>query len=264
MIDAAIQQLTEPPEAPADGGEDVEPTEDDTAETIRDIMKGRAGRFAPLAFGDTPLTRTVRGNLARKRIATNAGVNPRRVTRMLTDPQRRVFDRKRRTTGGVVVIDMSGSMHLTTEDVERMVVASPGCTVIGYSHTTHRRGGQENQPNVWVLARDGRRVEHIPTETSGNGVDGPAVEYAVKQARKGDPVIWVCDGYVTSCDDDDCYDNLDEQCARLVRRHGIHMTETVGEGINVLAQVAKGHKPPVAYTGNVLRAAHRLGIVHRH
>ena len=200
------------------------------------------------------MTKTVRGTLGKTRTATNVGRNPRRINRMLTDPQRRVFDRTRRSTGGVVLIDQSGSMALSTEDVEKMMEASPGCTIIGYSH------GRRASSNVWVMARDGRRCETIPDGNGGNGVDGPALKFAVQQARRGEPVVWVCDGMVTS-EDDQLFDNLDQECARLVRRHKVHMVRDVDGGVKALTKVKAGKILPTQYVGNVRIAAYRLGLV---
>ena len=220
-------------------------------------MTGKAGRFAPLNFGHLPLTKTVRGSLGRKRTATNVGRNPRRLNRALTDPQRRIFDRTRRNIGGVVIIDQSGSMDLSASEVEEMMQASPGCTIIGYSHGGGRAGRSES--NIWIMARDGRRCETVPEGNGGNGVDGPALRYAVEQARRGEPVVWVCDGLVTS-QDDQVFQNLDDDCARLVRRHKVHMIATVPEGVKVLQGIAKGDRPGTKYVGNVRRAAIRLGF----
>jgi hypothetical protein len=253
-LDEIIRTLSEPPASEdGDTGEDENERGGGDPILVRDIMSGRAGVFATLSFAHLPLTRTVQGSLGRKRTATNIGRNPRRINRALTDPQRRVFDRTRRNIGGVVLIDQSGSMHLTTEEVEEMMQASPGCTIIGYSHGR----GKEN---IWVMAKAGRRTEVLPEGNGGNGVDGPALRYAVSQARRGEPVVWVCDGLVTSRDDG-VYDNLDNECARLVRRHKVHMAKDVADGVVALQDVAKGNKPKVNYVGNVRRAAVRLGFL---
>lgn len=259
-LDDIINTLT----ATADGNEDggaEEGDEDGTADrmldptTIRDLAGGTSGQWAKLVFGETRLNRKVQGSVGRRRIAANTGTNPRRMTRMLTDPQRRVFDRTRRTNGGIIIIDLSNSMHLTTSQVEQMMESSPGCTIIGYSN----RARSVNKPNVWVLAKNGRRVEDLPTETSGNGVDGPVVEWAVGQAKRGEPVVWVSDGCVTS-DTDSLCQNLDIESAILVKRHGIHMAASVPDGVKAVGDLGRGRRLPVNYTGNVHRAAVRLGF----
>jgi hypothetical protein len=253
MLDDAIHALSDPGMGEGEPEEDNEGDVEGKPELIRDLFAGRAGRFADLRFADLRLTKTVRGTLGRTRTATNTGRNPRRINRALTDPQRRVFDRTRRNAGGVVLIDQSGSMALDSEDVEAMMKASPGCTIIGYSHGRGR-------PNIWVMARGGRRCETVPDGNGGNGVDGPALRYAVEQARRGEPVVWVCDGLVTG-HDDGVYDNLTMECARLVRRHNVHMARNVTEGIEALGNIAKGRRLKTRYVGNVWESAHSLGYV---
>jgi hypothetical protein len=226
------------------------------ASLVRDMLADTPGRFANLTFGTTRVSRKAQGNLGRKRIAANTGVNPRRLNRMLTDPQRRVFDRKQRVNGGIIVIDMSGSMRLERADIERLMEASPGCTIVGYSHN----GRTEDCENAWVLARDGRRVENLPTAPGGNGVDGPVIEWAAEQVKRSEPFVWVCDGLVTSCEDQ-VHVNLDVACANLVRKFGVHMVPTVGRAIDALHDLRKGRRLPTKYSGNVWKAANRLGYV---
>lgn len=253
FLQNAIDALTDDGEGEGEGPVTID---EKAAGRVRQAGSGKRGRFAPLVMDPTvSLDRSMTGRLGRKRIATNTGRNPRRLNRMLTDPQRRVFDRTIKGTGGVVVIDQSGSMSLSASAVERMMEASPGCTIIGYSH----RPGTVDEPNAWVLARNGKRASKVRDGNGGNGVDGPVVRYALSIARKGEPIVWVCDGIVTGADDG-IYPNLTEECARLVRRHGIHMVDSVDEGVDALRQVGMGKRLPVRFTGPVRSAANRLGI----
>jgi hypothetical protein len=231
LLDQTIDALTPPPgEEPGDGDGDADGSQNrtDPAERAKRVANGNWGRWGALLFdNEVRLTKTVRGSLGRKRVATNAGRNPRRMNRMLTDPQRRIFDRTTRGTGGVVIIDCSSSMHLSVEDIEKMMEASPGCTIIGY---THRRQSTDI-PNIWFLAKDGKRVENVPDRRHGNGIDAPALRFAVEQARRTEQIVWVCDGIVTSGDDDRPYDNLGDECARIVAKRKIHMAYDVPAGV---------------------------------
>jgi len=206
-------------------------------------------RFARLIEKPVPKPRRSDGIIGRKRVATNVGRNPRRINRMLTDPEKRVFDRKVRGRGGIVLIDQSGSMSLTEDDIYGLLEAAPGCVIIGYSH----RPGSSGVPNIWVIADRGQVCErgHIPTGNGGNGVDGPAVEFAQKRRRKGEPFIWVCDGVVT--DHRDHYmDNLGTICRRQVEKYGIHMVETPDEAIAALKR-AEHQTLPARVCGPYLR-----------
>jgi hypothetical protein len=210
---------------------------------------GKHGRFAALNVLTLPMPRRVDGKIGRKRIATNIGYNPRRIDRMLTDPEKRVFDRRTKGKGGVVLIDQSGSMSFTEDDLNQIVAAAPGCVVIGYSH---RQGS--NDPNTWVIADRGKLAERIPHGGRGNGVDGPAIRFAAKHVRAGEPFIWVCDGAVTDGDDDCVYDNLTEEAAALVVKHRIHMVENVTEAVTALSKAARGERLAMRAVGYIARS----------
>lgn len=223
-----------------------------TVEDIEDIINGgKAGHFARLMVDhNVPLTRRVDGKLGRKRVAAVSGRNPRRIERLLTDPERRVFDRKIKGKGGVVIIDQSGSMSLAESELWEIIAAAPGCTVVGYSHLP----GSTTTPNVWVLADRGKVCEAVRSGNSGNGVDGPALKFALSKRRNNEPVIWVCDGVVTDGQEDLWHANLGEACVRLVIANGIHMVETVQGAVEALSKAGRGSLPTTV-TGMLQRTA---------
>jgi hypothetical protein len=208
--------------------------------------EGKHGRFAALNLLPLPMPRRVDGKIGRKRIATNIGYNPRRIDRMLTDPEKRVFDRRTKGKGGVVLIDQSGSMSFNENDLNEIVAAAPGCVVIGYSH---RQGTTE--PNTWVIADRGKLAEKIPHGGRGNGVDGPAIRFAAKHVRTGEPFIWVCDGVVTDGDEDITYTNLTEEAAALVVKHRIHMVEDVTQAVTALSKASRGERLTMQAVGRI-------------
>lgn len=254
ILDAAIKAgdktVTKSDGTPIDGI-----TEELTEESVKDAMdalKGIAGKFAPLRLDSkVALPNHVKGNLGRKRIATNIGRSPRRINRVLTDPERRIFDRKTKGMGGIVLIDQSGSMSLTSDDVWQIVNAAPGCVIIGYSH----RPGSDTTPNTWVLAERGRVCEKVPDGHGGNGVDGPALRFALSKRKMGEPVIWVCDGTVTDGKNDAVYPNLSQECATLVVRHGVHMVRDVEGALEALKAAKAGQRLPTQAVGALVSTA---------
>lgn len=231
-------------------GDDIDNvTETISPEEMKERMKsvtGDAGVFAPLRLDpNVPLTRHVAGTMGRKRIATNVGRNPRRIHRTLTDPERRIFDRVTKGQGGIVVIDQSGSMSLSTDQVWEIVNAAPGCVIIGYSHST----GTTDHPNAWILADRGKVCESVREGGRGNGVDGPALRFALSKRKHNEPVIWVCDGMVTDGKTDHYYDNLGEECVNLVVKHGIHTVNNVSEAKEALNRAKRGERLPTSVTG---------------
>ena len=217
-----------------------EPSEHDSEDLpkVKEVANGNGGMFARLIEKQVPKPRHIDGKLGRKRIATNIGRNPRRINRMLTDPEMRIFDRHAKGKGGIVLIDQSGSMRLSDEDIDNIIAQAPGCVIIGYSH----QPGSTTVPNVWVIADRGKVAETVPSGNGGNGVDGPAIRFAQAKRRNGEPFIWVCDGYVTDGKGDQFYDNIGNECASLVKKHNIHMVGTVEDAVLSLRKVAKGER----------------------
>lgn len=198
-----------------------------------------------------PLTRRAKGNLGRRRVATNIGVAPRRMERLLTDPDKRVFDRTIKGQGGVILIDQSGSMRLSDDDVMALVNEAPGCVVIGYSH----RPNSTNVPNVWVLADRGKVCSAVRSGNGGNGVDYPALVFANKLRKKGEPLVWVCDGRVTVSDDGFAPPVLRKQVASFVRKNQVHMVPTVDEAVTALRRAKSGARLTTKIVGSDLNEA---------
>lgn len=171
-------------------------------------MDGGYGTVAPwdeLRFSPIRAFQTVTGAINRKRTATNIGKNPRRISRLLTDPERRIFDRTKKIEGGIVLVDGSGSMRFDYKQIERIVLASPGATIAIYSASDEPRGhNQKNCPyNIFVVAKDGKMVSNkqlagvVKELNGGNGVDMPVLKWALKMRKTNkQPIIWVTDGFL--------------------------------------------------------------------
>ncbi len=183
------------------------------------------GQFAPLALAETELAPGPAARLRRTRRAATTGAHLRYPGRLLTDPRRRAFAGAARAGGGVVVIDQSGSMDLAAGDLEALLACAPDAFVVGYSH---RPGDLGATPNCWVLADRGAVARAWPGGNVGNGVDGPALEFALSRRRGREPVVWVTDGQVT-----DSHDHPDpglaRACAGLVRAHGVRLARGLDE-----------------------------------
>ena len=218
-------------------------------ETPHNMDRATAPYWGELVVERCPLTVVANGNLGKKKSPSNVGRSPRRLHRYMTDPQKRIFDNKRRGMGGVVVIDASGSMTLTRNDVRKMLDASPGCTVIAYSDVDNCKGA----PNAWVLADKGRMVADadFPEMGSGNGVDFPALEWGVAHKQHGNaPVIWVTDGGV--CGPNQGFSPmLADQCVAYAKQNKILIVENATDAVETLetmkagGQVTQKRLPPM-------------------
>ena len=212
-----------------------------------------SAKFADLVNGNASLNRMHNGNLGKIRIASDVGRTPRRIGRLLTDPYRRVFDRVKRKSGGVVLIDWSGSMRLAPKDILTILQHAPGATIAAYAH----REGSKNTPNFWVLAKDGKMVSQLPTKHGcGNGVDGPALRWALKARRfQNEMVLWVCDGNVTDGENDGFYTHLAAEAKALVTTGKVVMQRCMDDAVDFLKKLANGQVSPIGpvYVGELRR-----------
>ena len=224
------------------GGNKPQPlSEKDYLNKITKVSPENMGRANAPYWGELnihklPLTVLTQGNLGKKRSPANVGRSPRRLHRYMSDPQRRIFDNKKRGMGGVVIIDASGSMTLTRDDVRKMLDASPGCTVLAYSDIGVGR------PNAWILADKGRMVSDLdfPEMGSGNGVDFPAIEWGVKNRQHSSaPVIWVTDGGV--CGPNQGFSELlANQCTAYCMEKKIIIVEDADKAVETLEKLKAG------------------------
>lgn len=200
----------------------------------------RRNEWEELRFGMTSLTEATTSFLGKRKRPAMVGKFPVRPDRLLTDPERRIFREVVRAEGGIVVFDCSGSMSVSHDDVREVMTKYAGATVMAYTY----RG--ENTANAWVLARNNRMVsesefKEIPLG-HGNGVDGPALRWAIRQRRSPkDFIVWVTDGAVTG-KGDGYADNLLLECANLSVRHNIVSVEDVDEAVQLLAEMKRTGK----------------------
>ena len=216
------------------------PTEESQLKKIKSITPDSMGGAVPywgkLVTEKMPMPIRTKGNLGKVRTASNVGRSPRRMHRYMTDPERRIFDHKKRGMGGVVVVDASGSMSLSRDEVRRIVEESPGATVVAYSDRDNCNGAT----NMWILADRGRMVDELPQMGAGNGVDFPALEWAVKHRQHSTaPVVWVTDGGV--CGPNQGFSQLlANQCTQYCKEKRIIVVPDAQSAIKALRELRSG------------------------
>jgi len=199
---------------------------------------GSMPSWAELKIGPLTLDQPAPGAMGKKRTPTNVGRNPRRIHRIVTDPEKRVFDKKTKGPGGVVIIDISGSMTWTRDQVRELVEQAPGATVLAYSWN------RDEEESAWILAKDGRMYSDIGDRgCAGNGVDFPALEWGHKQRRySNSPMVWITDGGV--CGPNQAFSHtLLKQCLDFCSKNKITICETMTDAIHVLSEMKAGRKP---------------------
>jgi len=127
---------------------------------------------------------------SRKWRANDEGTLPRYLNRYFIDGK--IFGYKKRHQGGTVLVDVSGSMSLSSYDIAEVLRLAPGCTIATYS-------GQTKSGTLQIIAKNGRCVKNWRNTTGGsNVVDYPALKWLAKQQH---PRLWISDGVVTGVGD---------------------------------------------------------------
>lgn len=146
--------------------------------------------------------------------ATDEGAVPRYVHRLPVDGK--IFGRKKKSPGGTVLIDDSGSMSFSTEDLEAIMKAAPAVNIAAYS-------GHIDKGELVILGKDGKYAD--PTEDGSarpyggnNLVDLPALEWLATMPK---PRLWVSDTYVTIRGGD--IERAYEQVYRLCKQKDINI-----------------------------------------
>jgi hypothetical protein len=194
-----------------------------------------------LRFGMTSLTESASSFIGRRKRPSMTGKFPVRPDRLLTDPERRIFREIVRGEGGIVVFDCSGSMGVTMNDVKAILKHFAGATIMAYTYR-----GADNA-NAWVLARNGRMINDGDFSGidlgNGNGVDSPALRWAVRQRKKPkDFIVWVSDGYVTGKGDTSS-ETLMRECALLSHKYNIIGVKDADEAVHLVADMKRGVRP---------------------
>ena len=222
------------PKAPPVSKDDVKKTNPIAPRSGR----GNVPQWAELKVRKLNLTRHAPGGLGRKRRATDMGRNPRRIGNALADPQKRIFDSTKKGNGGVVIIDGSGSMALTTEDIVKIVDSAHGATVAVYSTDS-----ANVKDNLLILAEKGKMVQELPPRSGGNGVDAPALKWGIGQKQHAKaPVVFVTDGMVHGINQG-YEDLLAMDCINLVLRNNVVVRKNVAEAVKALDEIKAGRKP---------------------
>ena len=185
------------------------------------------GRWGRMKIVRHPFVKKLPNHIRGKRKrATDEGAIPRQMHRLYVDQQ--VFQRTVRIATGSVLLDTSGSMSLTLEEVEQMMEMMPAGIVATYR-------GHHTVGHLNIVAEGGQRVsrEHlIPQQEGGNCIDGPALRWLAEQDA---PRFWISDGYVVGINETQSREHQFE-CVAIMRRHQI---VRIGDASTLLTMARK-------------------------
>lgn len=225
------------------------PTPENKNKLPREVFEGLSPKdgkinWQIMKMGMSRLTQPSATFIGKKKFASVTGKTIKHPERMFTDPERRLFSRTLKSTGGVVVVDCSGSMGLSNDELSAILKAAPGCTVIGYST------GSRAKHNAFILAKGGRRVAETELYKilrgfgGGNGIDLPVLVWANQNRKsKKDFLLWISDGWVTG-EGDEHSPALAMECVNfLIKNRGVN-ARNPDEGIALLENLKRGKPLP--------------------
>jgi hypothetical protein len=228
-IPAALQFDTLWPEEPGDADDGMR---DKLSELIRNVsMSARDGKWGTVdPIARAPMSIARRRGKGETRTYRDEGTAPSAVHRLTIDG--RIFSRQRHAPGGTVLVDASGSMALSAEQLAAIVEAAPTGKVAIYC-------GRSTSGRITVVADRGRMATDKDMRRArvggGNVIDGPALRWLANQPK---PRIWVSDGYVTGKNDAMAM-NLIADAAGIVRRGSITRVDAADDAADML-RAARG------------------------
>lgn len=200
-----------------------------------ELIEAMSG-FYDLVVSKPDRTLSHSGRMGRSKKGEQFGRNLTRPHNYYGDNERRVFTRYKSGKGAVIVLDLSGSMSLTSEQVDQMIESAHGSTIIGYSQ------GGETEPNCWVIAHNNSRMKGIPRVRGGNGVDVPALLFADTYRKPKQPLVWVSDGHATG-KNDDMTEEIMQATAKTVLALDVHQVIDIESALVILAKMQRGLNP---------------------
>jgi len=194
----------------ADEGEDV-----DTA--LSNALDGVTWEIKTL-----PMATDKRRSLGVKRIASDAGIVPRKMHNILSSG--RIFDRRGKSRGGTVLIDNSGSMHIKPDELSKIIKEAPAATIAIYDADAMHGALRIVAHNGLMASEDtiaGSRVG------CGNVIDYYAMRWLAKQSE---PRVWVCDGQVTGRGDS-TFPTLTREVYRTAKMARVRREDSVADAM---------------------------------
>lgn len=197
-------------------------------------------KFGEMLIVKLPLPNRAKAGFDRKWTAREEGDVPVRFDRWTID--RRVFRARKKTKGAALLVDVSGSMAWTADDLARVLNEVPAATIALYS-------GAGPSGKLVIVARKGRAASMTAAHRymmGGNVIDGPALQWLADQPES--VKLWMSDGGITGVGDGWSGEGGEAYCGKILRKGHIMQVRNVGKVMDVL----KGKQPfvPSKRVGN--------------
>lgn len=184
----------------------------------------------------------IRSRKRKRHARTTTGWIPSQTHRIFTDGK--IFQRKSwlPSLGGTVLVDLSGSMCLSVEQIMALLAKRPSATIAGYNGT-----GPEGW--LYMLARKMQAVNEPSAiaeilQHKGNIVDGPALRWLAEQEE---PRIWVSDGGITGIQDFGASEAMVDETKSIRRVARIKRLDTIDAVLEAFTPAKDAPSPWLHY-----------------
>ena len=195
-------------------------------------LSDMSGRWGTMVIRKPELAVNLQGRIkgGREYRPMDYGVTPKYMNRWCVD--KKVFQQKQRVYGGTILIDASGSMHFSGDDILEIMQMLPAVKIAMYNSTyeddkeSGRYYGEKG--SLRIIGDNGKRVttEYLNKHSGGgNLVDGPALKWLSQQKPKR---IWVSDMYVFGMHNQNT-GNLLQECHQIMKQSGITRLADIDE-----------------------------------
>lgn len=189
--------------------------------------------FGKMSIIELPMPYRSKAGFERRWTARDEGDIPTRFDRWSID--KRIFRTKKRSKGATLLVDVSGSMSWSEDNLTSVLEQVPAATIAIYS-------GNGDEGNLVIVAKKGRCASMRQAARymrGGNVVDGPALEWLAQQP---DTVkLWMSDGGITGINDTFIQPSskISTKLGILMRRKGIQQVRNA----EAVMEILTGKKP---------------------
>ena len=81
----------------------------------------------------------------------------------------------------------------------------------------------------------------MPHFGCGNGVDYPALEWAIGQRKRKEPIVWVTDGGVCGTGSGGFMQTMAIQCIKTAKKNKVICVDHVDEAVKLITAMNAGH-----------------------
>jgi hypothetical protein len=195
-------------------------------------LNNMSGRWGEMAIKTPELSVNLQGRIkgGREYRPMDFGVTPKYMNRWCVD--KKVFQQKQKVYGGTILIDASGSMRFSGDDILEIMQMLPAVKIAMYNSINeddeNSGWGYGERGSLRIIGDNGKRVtaEYLDTYSGGgNLVDGPALKWLSQQKPKR---IWVSDMFVFGKGNVNT-GNLLQECYQIMKQSGITRLADIDE-----------------------------------